>query len=210
MSDEVKLKPLSKKHQRVLDEYLLVFNQTRAYQKVYTKSAYDSARSLASDLFANTNFAAHVIARLDEAHMSADEALKLTADIARGDVAQLMEVSSVGFNLDMSKAQELGLTGLIKKVKQKTTIYQAKKESEEDREVTELEIELYDRQAALRDILKLHGKFTDKLDVTTNGESLNTEKEADDTRAEILRKLAGISTATGADKLPEQPDTGTS
>jgi hypothetical protein len=170
MTDD--LKPLSKKHQRVLDEYLLRFNQTAAYQKVYPKATYDSARSLASDLFANTNFSAHVAARLNEAHMSADEALKLTADIARGDVAQLMEVSSVGFNLDMSKAQELGLTGLIKKVKQKTTIYQAKKESEEDREVTELEIELYDRQAALRDILKMHNKFTERVDVTSNGETI--------------------------------------
>jgi len=181
--DEVILKPLSKKHQRVLNEYLLCFNQTRAYLKVYPKITYDSARQSSARLFADVNFSAHVVARLEEAQMSADEALKLTADIARGDVAKLMDVSSVGFNLDMSKAQELGLTGLIKKVKQKTTIYQAKKESEEDREVTELEIELYDRQAALRDILKIHGKFVEIVKGTgENGEiiirniGVNTDK----------------------------------
>lgn len=193
MDAELKLKPLSKKHQRVLDEYLVCFNQTKAYQRVYPKTTYDSAKALASNLFTDVNFSAHVIARLEEAHMSADEALKLTADIARGDVAKLMDVSSMGFNLDMSKAQELGLTGLIKKVKQKTIIYQAKKESEEDREVTELEIELYDRQAALRDILKLHGKFTERLDLTSGGEKLEPAKGIND--EQFARTLTTLTDA---------------
>lgn len=166
------LKPLSKKHQRVLNEYLICFKQAEAYQRVYPNVTWDSARSLSSKLFADVNFSAHLQARLDEVQMGVNEALKLTADIARGDIAQLMDVSSVGFNLDMGKAQELGLTGLIKKVKQKTTIYQAKKESEEDREVTELEIELYDRQTALRDILKIHGRFTEKVDLSNSDGSL--------------------------------------
>jgi hypothetical protein len=96
---------------------------------------------------------------LEEKHMSAEEAMERISDIARGDVAKLMDVSSVGFNLDMAKAQEAGLTKLIKKVKQKTTTYLAKKESEEDREVTELEIELYNAHEAAKDILKLHGKL---------------------------------------------------
>lgn len=187
------LKPLSKKHQRVLDEYLICFNQTKAYQKVYPKATYESAKALASNLFTNVNFSAHVIARLEEAHMGADEALKLMADIARGDIAKVMDVSSVGFNLDMSKAQELGLTGIIKKVKQKTTTYIAKKESEEDREVTELEVELYDKQAAIRDVLKIHGKFTEHVDVTSGGE--NITKGIDDIRAEILGKLAKVTDA---------------
>jgi hypothetical protein len=34
-----------------------------------------------------------------------------------------------------------------------------------DKETHIIDIELYDRQAALRDILKLHGKFTDKLEI---------------------------------------------
>jgi phage terminase small subunit len=198
------LKPLSKKHQRVLDEYLICFNQTRAYQKIYPKTTYDSAKALASNLFTDVNFSAHLQARLNEAHMQADEALKLMTDIARGDIAQLMEVSSVGFNLDMSKAQELGLTHLIKKVKQKTTLYIAKKESDDDREVTELEIELYDKQAAIRDFLKLHGKLSERVDVTSGGEALG--KDDSDTRAEILRKLDGIATAVNSSNVRKQSD----
>lgn len=164
MTDE--LKPLSKKHQVFLDEYLKCFNQTRAYLKVYPSSSGEAARANAARLIARDNVKAHLQARLAEIHMSADEALKLTADIARGDVAEIMDVSSVGFSLDMTKAKEAGKTRLIKKVKQKTITYLAKKESEEDREVVELEVELYDAQAAIRDILKLHGKFTDKVEVS--------------------------------------------
>lgn len=105
--------------------------------------------------------------------MSADEALQLNADIARGDIGQVMDVSSVGFNLDMKKAQKLGLTKLIKRVKQKTTTYIAKKESEEDREVTDLEIELYPADAAIERALKVHGRLTQKVDLTSGGEKLN-------------------------------------
>ena len=115
--------------------------------------------------------------------MSADEALKLTADIARSDIAQLMDVSSMGFNLDMSKAKELGLTSLIKKVKQKVTTHIAKSESDEDREVIELEVELYDKQAAIRDILKVHGKFVDRTDVTSGGEAVRLVVEYIDKKA---------------------------
>jgi hypothetical protein len=81
----------------------------------------------------------------------------------------------------MSKAQELGLTGLIKKVKQKTTMYIAKKESDEDREVTELEIELYDKQTAARDILKMRGVFSEKVDLSNTDGTLRIilEKASD-------------------------------
>ena len=152
------LPPLSDKHQLVLEHYLTCWNQTEAYARVYNVDRH-SASVLAWRLFKQPNFAAHLNIRREEIHMTADEAIKLTSDIARGDVARIMDVSSVGFSLDMSKAQELGLTKLIKKVRQKTTTFLARNESQEDREVHELEVELYDAQAAQRDILRLHGRF---------------------------------------------------
>lgn len=45
---------------------------------------------------------------------------------------------------------------------------------------------------------RVEGKVTDRVDVTSGGQPLT--KEADDTRAEILRKLDSIATATGAGK----------
>lgn len=156
MSDE--LKPLSRKHQRVMDEYLKCWRQAEAYQKIY-KVPWASAKSASSVLFANDNFSAHLQARLDEIHMSANEALKLQADIARGDMGEFLDTKGIGFSLDLQDAKGKGLTKLIKKVKQKTTTFIAKKESEEDREVHELEIELYPADVAQERILKIHGKL---------------------------------------------------
>jgi 3-deoxy-D-arabino-heptulosonate 7-phosphate (DAHP) synthase class II len=127
---------------------------------------------MAAELLANPNISAEVESRLADVHMSAEEALELLADIARGDMAQMMDVSSVGFNMDMAKAKEAGLTKLIKKVKQRTTTFIAKKESEEDREVTELEVELYSAHEAVRDVLKIHGRFTEHLDIKSGGKQI--------------------------------------
>lgn len=175
MSEE--LKPLSKKHERVLDEYLVCFNQTAAYRKVYPKTTYDSARSLSSNLFADLNFSAHLKARLDEAHMSADEALKLTADIARGDIGDLLDDNGL---LDIRLAKLQGKTRLLRKIKQKTITRIGKKEDDDDVEITEIEFEMYPADTAQERILKLHGKFTERYDVTSDGKPFKIIVEYDD------------------------------
>lgn len=168
MTDE---KPkLTNKQRLFIDYYLQSFNASDAARKAgYSEK---TARQIGQENLSKPDIQGEIQSRLSEVHMSAEEALKLLADIARGDMALMMDVSSVGFNLDMQRAQELGLTKLIKRVKQKTTTFIAKKESEEDREVTELEVELYDALGAIRDVLKVHGKFTDRVDVTNSDGSL--------------------------------------
>ena len=184
MTEEIKL---TRKQQVFIDEYLKTFNAAESARRAGYSEA--TAYSIGHNLLKKVEVREAIQARLDEVHMSADEALKLTADIARGDVAQLMEVGSIGFNLDMSKAKELGLTRLIKKVKQKTVTHLAKSESDEDREVVELEVELYDAQAALRDILKVHGKFTDRVDVTNSDGTLKPETMKP---SEIAERVAAL------------------
>jgi hypothetical protein len=171
-------KPLSRKHMAFVNEYLRTFNGTRSYMAVYPKATYESAMALSAKLLGDIRIQSVIDERLKEAHMSADEALKLLAEQARGDIGEVMDISGVGFNLDMQKAKELGLTKLIKKVKQKTTTHIAKSESDEDREVTELEVELYDSQAALDKILRVHKKYTDpgddkpvKIEVSIKGQN---------------------------------------
>ena len=162
---------LTNKQRLFIDYYLQSFNASEAARKAgYSER---TARQIGQENLTKPDIQAEIQERLSEVHMSAEEALKLLADIARGDMARMMDVSSMGFNLDMKRAQELGITKLIKRVKQKTTTFIAKKESEEDREVTELEVELYDALGAIRDVLKVHGKFTDRVDVTTGGEKVN-------------------------------------
>jgi hypothetical protein len=51
---------------------------------------------------------------------------------------------------------------------------------------------------------RAEGKVTEKVDVTSNGETVGQEDA--DTRSEILRKLDSIATATGAGTIPKPAD----
>lgn len=155
MSDE--LKPLNKAQQVFVSEYLKCFNGTEAYSIAYPRANRDSARANAAKLLANASIKAEIDARLAEVHMSADEALKLMADIARGDIGDF--VNDFG-GVDILKAREAGKTRLIKKIKTRTITINGK---QEDKEVVEEEVELYPADAALRDILKIHGKYKDTI-----------------------------------------------
>jgi hypothetical protein len=107
--------------------------------------------------------------------MSADEALKLLADQARGDIVDVMDVTPMGYVVDMAKAKERGVTRLIHRVKQKTVTISGK---DGEQEIHTTEIELYDAQSALDKILRVHGKFAaEKLDITSGGEPLMTPEQ---------------------------------
>lgn len=152
------------KHKAFVEEYFKTgpnrFNATKAYQAVYDVDD-ESAAASASRLLRNVNVRDEIEKRLKELQMSADEALVLMADIARGDIADIMEVTSMGWVLDMQKAQERGKTHLIKKVKQTTTTKIGRKQDDDDEERTYLEVELYPADAALDKILRVHGKYKD-------------------------------------------------
>lgn len=157
MSDETP--KLTRKQQLFIDYYLQSFNASEAARRAgYSESR---ARITGSELLSNSNISEQIQSRLDEVHMSANEALKLQADIARGDMGEFLDTEGIGFNLDLQDAKTKGLTKLIKKIKQKTTTFLAKKESEEDREVHELEIELYPADAAQDRIMRVHGVYKD-------------------------------------------------
>lgn len=175
MSEE--LKPLSKKDLATLAKYFEMWNGTRAWMHTHPKCSYNAARANASEWLAKPNIKAAIEEKLSELQMSADEALKLQTDIARGDMGEFLDVNGIGFNLDLHDAKSRGLTKLIKKVKQRTTTFIAKKESEEDREVHELEIELYPADIAQERILKMHGRLKDELKVKVYNVSLTDDDE---------------------------------
>jgi phage terminase small subunit len=158
MTEELKL---SRKHRLFVDEYLRCFNATRAYLRVYPSSSERAARANAARLIATDNIKAAVEQRLAEVHMSADEALALLAEHARGDIGEIMEATTFGYNLDMRKAKETGFTKLIKKVKQKTVTIMGKGEDSEDTEIHTIEIETYDAQAAIDKVLRVAGRYKD-------------------------------------------------
>jgi len=148
---------LTKRQKVFVEHYLQCWNATQAAIKAGYSSR--SAYSIGSENLRKPDIKAYIDERLTELKMGADEALLLLADQARGDLGDFMDISSVGFHLDLVGKN----TRLLKKIKQKTITFIAKKESDEDREVTETEIEIYDAQGALDKILKVHGAYKNQI-----------------------------------------------
>ena len=145
------------KQNAFINEYLKDFNATQAAIRAgYSeKTAYSQGQRLLK----NVEVEAAIQTRLNELKMSADEALRLQSEIARGDMADFMDPSTL--MLDIRRAKDAGKTRLIKKIKQRTITKLGKNESDEDVEIHDLEIELYPADSAQRDILKVHGAYKD-------------------------------------------------
>lgn len=147
-------------------EYLVDFNGSAAAIRAGYSAR--SSRSTSSELLTNPN----IKQSIDDRIATREEVLVGLTDIARGNMADLMSITTSGFSLELMVKDPITgemiinpKTKLIKKIKQKVTTYLAKKEEEEDREVIETEIELYSRHDALRDMGKVHALFTDKIKV---------------------------------------------
>ena len=171
------VKPLSRKHEKFINEYLKVWNGTRAYMRVYPKASYESAGVRASELLGNVRISAVIAEHIKESQMSADEALEILAAHARGDIGQFAD--RLG-QLDLQAAKEAGISRLIKKFKQKTITKIGKGDTDEDTEIHDVEIELYDAQAAAEKILRIHGKFVDRQDITSGGKPLTWKQVIED------------------------------
>lgn len=167
MSDEQP--KLTKANKVFISEYLSCFNGTEAYSRAYPKAKRDSARANAAELLAKPSIKAEIQRRLEEVHMGADEALKLYSDIARGDITEFLTPFG---NLDIDKLRESGKGKLVKKIKQKTITKIGKGKNDEDAEIVDTEIELYPADAAIQNILKIHGRFKENIDITSGGEKI--------------------------------------
>ena len=145
------LQPLSRKHQVVLENYLVSWHQTKSYLVAYPSASETVARTMASRLFADANFQAHIKARLSEMHMSADEALARMTDIAKANIGDFY--TGFGDDLELALFEADGTpkknTGLIKRIKIKRSA----------RGDVETELELHSAQRAQEKILELNGKF---------------------------------------------------
>lgn len=151
---------LNRKWKAFVEEYLrLNWNGTRAYKAIYGEHLSDeTAAPRASKLLRNDKIKDYLSQRIAERAMGADEVLARLGEHARVDIGDFYEPGTNTVN--MRRARELGLTKLIKKVKQtvKTT---------EDEEIIFTEIELVDGQAALVHLGRHHKLFTDVVDNTT-------------------------------------------
>ncbi len=153
---------LTKKQRVFIEEYLQCWNAAEAARRAgYSER---TARIQASKLLTKTNIQEEIQKRISEKAMSADEVLLRLGDMARGDLGDFVDIESMSYHLSLQKAKELGLTHLIKKVKQRTVITQKKDGDEEEQHY--IEIELHDSQAALEKLGRHHKLFTDKTEIT--------------------------------------------
>lgn len=165
------------KQQAFIYEYLKDFNATRAaIDAGYSKK---TARFIGANLLTLVNVKEQIKEEIETRAMSSDEVLTRLSDIARGDITDLMDVSTMGFTINLMTKDENGnmiinpKSKLIKKIKQKVTTVLGKKDDDDDKEIVETEIELYSAHEALRDLGKVHALFTDRTDITSDGEKLS-------------------------------------
>jgi phage terminase small subunit len=184
---------MNNKQEAFVNEYLKDHNGTQAAIRAgYSKH---TARAIACKLLTKVDISEAIKARIAEKTMQSDEVLTRLADIARGDITDLMDVTSMGFTIDLTGDGENGKnpnTKLIKKIKQKVTTHIAKSESDEDREVVETEIELYSAQEALNTIAKLNGMIVEKMDVTSKGEKVTPNETYDRGISELAAAVREI------------------
>lgn len=185
---------MNDRQKRFVEEYLVDFNATRAAIRAgySTKTAY----AIGSENLRKPEISKAISERL----MSAEEVIARLTDIARGDIKDLMRISSMGYELELLSKDDEGNfrvnphTKLIKKIKQKVTTIMPRTEDGEEKEIVETDLELYSALDALALLGRHHKLFTDKTEITgKDGGAI----EVDDARESIQRKLAAISTASG-------------
>ena len=159
---------LSKKQRVFVNEYLQCWNATQAAIKAgYAKN---SARMAGHRLVTDDYISSIIKERVEEVVMSADEALKLLSDQARGDLDDCIVIKDGEPKLDVTLLKEKGKLHLIKSIT--PTASGAR-------------VELYSSQRALELIAKAQGLFTDvkvehEIKPVTITHILKHEEEEDD------------------------------
>jgi phage terminase small subunit len=179
------------KQQAFIREYLVDFNATQAAIRAgYSER---SARSIGAENLAKPD----ILAAIREQVTSADEVLVRLTDIARGDMADLMDITPSGFTFRLLLKDENGervvnpKTKLIKKIKQKVTTFLSKSDDGEDREIIETELELYSAHEALRDLGKYHKLFVERSELSgPNGGPVETKTIGDEGHHRAISALA--------------------
>lgn len=150
---------LTNKQRRFVDEYLKDFNATQA--AIRAGYSQKSAALIGCENIRKPNIEAEISRWLDERAMRSNEIVDRLTSHSKGDMGDFVDISGVSFSLNLRKAKELGLTHLIKKVKDRVVMTSDKDGNET--ETHHIEIELYDAHAALVDLGKIRGLFIDRI-----------------------------------------------
>lgn len=155
---------LTDKQKRFVEQYCIHFNASRAAREAgYSEN---TCAVIGCENLIKPNIKAAISAIIQEKTMSAEEATIRLTDMARGSIKSFLNIDDDGRTvIDLSQSEAKENLGLIKKIKQ------TKRELYEGAiiEITN-EIELHDQKDAIINLLKLHGKFVNKSEVSVKQE----------------------------------------
>ncbi len=147
-------------------------NATRAYMKLHPKATYESAKATASVVLTNLNIKKEIRRIWTERAMSAEEAVSRMGAIAKADLMPFIRIDDDGFtyfNFADPQAQEY--LYLVKEMETKRERrIEGKGKNAETWEGEWIRVKLHDAYAALRDIAKMHGKLSERVDVNNSGD----------------------------------------
>jgi phage terminase small subunit len=162
---------LTRKQQKFIDEYFACgMNGTQA--AIRAGYSVETARFIAYENLTKP----HIREEIDRIYkantMPAEEILARLSEYGRGDLGDVWDETTGQVNWETARA--LGKTGIIKRVKHKTTRVSNEKTGEEI-ETFEDEIELHDPIKAMHILAKVHGMLIDRLkvEVTWQDEAVN-------------------------------------
>lgn len=155
--DDIKL---TAKQRAFVNAYMVNgFNATQA--AITAGYSEDTAAVIGSENIRKPNIRSEIQRLMRDFIMPAEEVLSRLTEHARGDLGDVWDESTG--QVDWQKARALGKTGLIKRVKHKTS--RVTREDGTDVETFEDEIELHNPQVALQMLGKYHETFIDRLKI---------------------------------------------
>ncbi|MFW5968845.1 MAG: terminase small subunit [Persicimonas sp.] len=156
-------KPLTPKQEAFVTEYLIDRNATQA--AIRAGYSPDSAYSIGWENLRKPEIASRIREELEERAMSAEEALDRLGRIARGSMAAFLSVEGDEMSLDLTSELAQWHFDLIQS-------YEVERKEFETGTITEITLKLYDKQKALKTILREHGGLEVKHTHEATGEEI--------------------------------------
>lgn len=177
---------LTRKQRAFIEHYLANWNAAEAARKAgYSEKA---AKQAGYKLMQREDVQAAISARISELTMTADEVLIRLGDIARGSIAGFLTDEG---RIDIASGLQAGQIHLVKRLKRTPTEYGEA-----------VDLELYDRQAALVQIGRYHKLWVDSVHVDWRRELEGAGLNADEVKKQVAKAIAeqlAISADAGSD-----------
>lgn len=162
------------RHERFAQEYLKDLNATAAYKRAGYKATGNGAEVSACRLLARPEVAARVAElqaeRAERVKVEADDVLRELLIVGLSNVRDYV-IDDDG-QVDVSADARPGAIRAVQSIKRRRRV--ESRLGGEEVETVETDIRLWNKNTALQDLGKHLGLYTERIDVTTKGDPINT------------------------------------